>query len=360
MAFRIKQERIAPELENARSKLDDALQFIVEKTDESPTTSDEEYHKGLNDISVKISYSYFSTNADYEINEKLVTAIQNYPTLYDLSRRSSQVHRDNCWKEISASISLPVDFCKVRWKSLRDNFTRRQKLLDSGSAAATRNVWPYYDLMSFLIPFSRFKSTIGNYPSTSNVSQPSITQIPLASQPSFSQISLVSQPSFSQTSLVSQPSFSQTSLASQPSFSQTSLASQPSFSQTSLASQPSFSQTSLGSQTTFSPILCSVRAVTPTENLGLFLDEPVDDPTHSTSPPSKKRGRSILAKKRKREEFWEQMVRQVMDQQCDTSLEASMGLLIGRLLKRIPEPRKTQLFQKMINDLCSETVLPAD
>ncbi|GIY78185.1 hypothetical protein CDAR_226501 [Caerostris darwini] len=342
MAFRIKQEKIAPELENARSKLDDALQFIVEKTDESPTTSDEEYHKGLNDISVK------NTKVDYEINEKLVNAIQNYPTLYDLSRRSSQVHRDNCWKEISASTSLPV-----RWKSLRDNFTRRQKLLDSGSAAATRNVWPYYDLMSFLIPFSRFKSTIGNYPSTSNVSQPSISQTPLASQPSFSQTSLVSQPSFSQTSLVSQPSFSQTSLVSQPSFSQTSL-----------ASQPSFSQTSLGSQSTFSPILCSVRAVTPTENLETsdrsVLDEPADEPTHSTSHTSKKRGRSILAKKRKREEFWEQMVRQVMDQQCDTSLEASMGLLIGRLLKRIPEPRKTQLFQKMINDLCSETALPAD
>ncbi|CAL1266093.1 unnamed protein product [Larinioides sclopetarius] len=63
MAFRIKQEKIAPELENARSKLEEALQYIMEKTDESPSTSEDEYHKGLNDISIKKEPSPVSSPA---------------------------------------------------------------------------------------------------------------------------------------------------------------------------------------------------------------------------------------------------------------------------------------------------------
>ncbi|GFQ97325.1 protein lin-37 homolog [Trichonephila clavata] len=65
MAFRIKQEKveIAPEIENARAKLEEALQYIIEKTDESPYESEDEYHKGLNDICIKKEPSPISSPA---------------------------------------------------------------------------------------------------------------------------------------------------------------------------------------------------------------------------------------------------------------------------------------------------------
>ncbi|GFY79082.1 protein lin-37-like protein, partial [Trichonephila inaurata madagascariensis] len=65
MAFRIKQEKveIAPEIENARAKLEEALQYIIEKADESPYESEDEYHKGLNDISIKKEPSPISSPA---------------------------------------------------------------------------------------------------------------------------------------------------------------------------------------------------------------------------------------------------------------------------------------------------------
>ncbi|XP_054711645.1 protein lin-37 homolog [Uloborus diversus] len=62
MAFKIKQEKTAPELENARSKLEEALQFIVEKTDESPSTSGDESNKCL-DVIIKKEPSPVSSPA---------------------------------------------------------------------------------------------------------------------------------------------------------------------------------------------------------------------------------------------------------------------------------------------------------
>uniref|UniRef100_A0A2L2Y6G7 Protein lin-37-like protein n=2 Tax=Parasteatoda tepidariorum TaxID=114398 RepID=A0A2L2Y6G7_PARTP len=53
MAFKIKQERNGPELESARSKLDEALQFIIEKTEESPSSSDDDCNKGFSDLMIK-------------------------------------------------------------------------------------------------------------------------------------------------------------------------------------------------------------------------------------------------------------------------------------------------------------------
>ncbi|KAG8181723.1 hypothetical protein JTE90_028262 [Oedothorax gibbosus] len=47
---------MAPEIENARSKLEEALQFIIEKADESPSTSEDEYKEG-NEISIKKEHS---------------------------------------------------------------------------------------------------------------------------------------------------------------------------------------------------------------------------------------------------------------------------------------------------------------
>lgn len=52
MAFKIKQEKTAPELENARTKLEEALQYIIDKTDESPSTSEDESNK-LAEIQIK-------------------------------------------------------------------------------------------------------------------------------------------------------------------------------------------------------------------------------------------------------------------------------------------------------------------
>lgn len=45
MAFKIKQERIAPEVESARAKLELTLQCLIEKTEESPSTSEDEGNK---------------------------------------------------------------------------------------------------------------------------------------------------------------------------------------------------------------------------------------------------------------------------------------------------------------------------
>lgn len=62
MAFKIKQEKTAPELENARAKLEDALQYIIEKTDETPSTSEDESNK-LSEIIIKKEPSPVSSPA---------------------------------------------------------------------------------------------------------------------------------------------------------------------------------------------------------------------------------------------------------------------------------------------------------
>ncbi|KFM71397.1 Protein lin-37-like protein, partial [Stegodyphus mimosarum] len=63
MAFKIKQEKTAPELESARAKLEEALQYIMEKTDESPSTSEDECNKGLAEIIIKREPSPVSSPA---------------------------------------------------------------------------------------------------------------------------------------------------------------------------------------------------------------------------------------------------------------------------------------------------------
>ncbi|GIY35404.1 hypothetical protein CDAR_189121 [Caerostris darwini] len=279
------------------------------------------------------------TKIDYEINEKLVTAIQNYPLLYDVSMPSYKIRRvrDNCWHKISASTSLPVDFCKMRWKNLRDGFIRRQKT----PAGRKLPAWPYDDLMSFLVPFYRLKRSFGRYPflylrsGTSNVSQPSSSTSVAA--PSENIVT-------SDGSVLDEP-------ADDPVHSAPDTYREPEITSVrSVLDEPPDEPVHSAPDTYREPEKTPDRSV---------LDELADDPVHSAPDTYREAESGSLVKRRKREEFWEKMVRQVVDQECDTSLEASMGLLIGRLLKRIPEPRKTQLFQRMVNDLCSETVLPA-
>lgn len=60
---KIKQEKTAPELENARSRLDGVLQYLMEKADDSPSSSEDECNKALPEVMMKKEPSPVSSPA---------------------------------------------------------------------------------------------------------------------------------------------------------------------------------------------------------------------------------------------------------------------------------------------------------
>lgn len=85
---------------------------------------------------------------------KLITAVEERPTLWDISSPQYKLPKTPIWQEIADFIEeRTADECKAKWSNLRVTFktnlskSKRQK---SGSAAGGTIVWKYFNSMMFL------------------------------------------------------------------------------------------------------------------------------------------------------------------------------------------------------------------
>lgn len=103
--------------------------------------------------------------------ERLIQLVEMRSYLYD----TSSFHYKNLnkvaagWEEIARELEVSdVEQCRKKWKSLRDTFTRIQKLgPPSGSEVSGRKEWRHLKSMWFLLPHLRERSSKNSSPSTS-------------------------------------------------------------------------------------------------------------------------------------------------------------------------------------------------
>ncbi|CAL9696427.1 unnamed protein product [Knipowitschia caucasica] len=88
---------------------------------------------------------------DYAVNS-LIVAVRNHPELWkvDYPDYCDRLKKNMAWIKISESIHLSVDFCKKRWRSLRDTFLKERRRKTLPCAAGTVSKWKYAGALSFL------------------------------------------------------------------------------------------------------------------------------------------------------------------------------------------------------------------
>ncbi|XP_051981468.1 uncharacterized protein LOC127642995 [Xyrauchen texanus] len=98
----------------------------------------------------------FSSNSvnSMAATEKLIQTVYAYPVLYNVSfhdYRSSE-RRAKAWRDVAASVGLPVVECKRRWKTIRDRYIRERRLCKLKKEEGGRRLhhWPHRETLSFL------------------------------------------------------------------------------------------------------------------------------------------------------------------------------------------------------------------
>ncbi|XP_054706578.1 uncharacterized protein LOC129216388 [Uloborus diversus] len=79
--------------------------------------------------------------AEFVDEERLIELIRANPVIYTVSKKSFKdvQLKENCWNEISATLSVPTEACKQKWRYLRDYYTRRRKK-PTGTAATYKTL----------------------------------------------------------------------------------------------------------------------------------------------------------------------------------------------------------------------------
>ncbi|XP_053493752.1 uncharacterized protein LOC128615577 isoform X1 [Ictalurus furcatus] len=98
--------------------------------------------------------------------ELLVSLVSKHRELYD-KRHSDYKNvdkRELLWQGIADQIGFDVEEVKVKWKSLRDTYTRKKRENDcrSGQAAKKKKQWKYMKVMEFLTTSTEFQSVHRN------------------------------------------------------------------------------------------------------------------------------------------------------------------------------------------------------
>lgn len=85
---------------------------------------------------------------------KLINAVEERPTIWDISSSQYKLPKTSAWQEIADCIGYRnADECKAKWSNLRVTFKTnlsKSKKQKSGSAACASIVWKYYNAMLFL------------------------------------------------------------------------------------------------------------------------------------------------------------------------------------------------------------------
>ncbi|XP_072289539.1 transcription factor Adf-1-like [Eucyclogobius newberryi] len=100
-------------------------------------------------------------------DETLIVAVCGLKELYDVGTMEYRNRRkkDQAWRKVSEETGLSEEFCRKRWKSLRDTYMKERKKereKRSGSAAGSAAKWRYSGVMSFLDPFITPRESSGN------------------------------------------------------------------------------------------------------------------------------------------------------------------------------------------------------
>ena len=64
-----------------------------------------------------------------DVDARLAEEVQKYNHLYESSLKEykDSVRTSNSWKEIADSIGEEVEFCKKKWRYMRESFVRAKK-----------------------------------------------------------------------------------------------------------------------------------------------------------------------------------------------------------------------------------------
>lgn len=111
-----------------------------------------------------ISAHFKHHHHSFYMEEILINGVANHPELYDTSctlyRDRNQ--KDLAWRRISEEIGQPEYFCRKKWKSLRDTYTKEKRKNNerrNGSAAGVGTKWRFATVMRFLDPFITARET---------------------------------------------------------------------------------------------------------------------------------------------------------------------------------------------------------
>ncbi|CAL8285278.1 unnamed protein product [Boreogadus saida] len=103
-------------------------------------------------------------------DQDLIVAVCSRPVLYNTTMVSyrDRNKKERAWVDVAEDTGFPVDYCRRKWKSLRDRYMRHKKSekegKKSGSAAGTVKRWKFAVVLSFLDPFVTPRETSSNLP----------------------------------------------------------------------------------------------------------------------------------------------------------------------------------------------------
>ncbi|XP_043678630.1 uncharacterized protein LOC122634104 [Vespula pensylvanica] len=121
------------------------------------------------------TFDNFENESVKESDELLIDAVRAYPHLYNHKDPNFKNHlmKKNSWKEIALTVNIPVSECQIRWVRLRERFgkEKRQRELDlkNGNGISQRNIFIYYETMSFLNDHIKRRRS---YTNVSNLKRP--------------------------------------------------------------------------------------------------------------------------------------------------------------------------------------------
>ncbi|KAM9424406.1 uncharacterized protein KZ484_001271 [Pholidichthys leucotaenia] len=98
------------------------------------------------------------------VDKKLCEEIRRYPHLYNSTLKE---HKDiqmaaNSWKEIATTVGKDENFCKQKWKYLRDRYVKAKRKMIGRSGNSS--VPPIIPALDWLSSFIKHRQTESNYP----------------------------------------------------------------------------------------------------------------------------------------------------------------------------------------------------
>lgn len=86
----------------------------------------------------------------YEFNERLITEVEERPTLWDSRNPVRKSVRDAGWREVAAALGTTEEFVQRRWKNLRDTFLRKVRRQEASQDKRLVIRWSHFKRLMFL------------------------------------------------------------------------------------------------------------------------------------------------------------------------------------------------------------------
>ncbi|XP_065835472.1 transcription factor Adf-1-like isoform X1 [Oscarella lobularis] len=100
-------------------------------------------------------------------DERLIELVESHPCLYDKSNAFYKVstRKENAWTEISEELSIGIEACQKRWRTLRERFAKESKKRKGQTGDKRDDVrpWAYYERLLFLRDFVSHRGTSDSF-----------------------------------------------------------------------------------------------------------------------------------------------------------------------------------------------------